>query len=98
MAYEYPASLACQLRAAIRFWEELPYQTMAEIFKKEIPYNEKKHLCYMLGFFEECDCKLIKAFMLEQNITREQIIDIYSMLPEFGEISCFKDAIKNGEF
>ena len=98
MVYEHPASLACQVRAAIRIREELPYQTMAKIFKKEIPYDEKKHHRYMLGFFEECSCRLIKAFMSEQNITREQIIDIYDMLPEFGEISRFKDAIRNGEF
>ncbi len=98
MKYENPASLACQVRAAIRIRDELPYQTMVKIFKKEMPYNPLKHKIYMLGFFEECSCKLIKAFMKEQNITRDEIIGIYNLLPEFGEISWFKEAVQNGEF
>lgn len=42
MQYENPASLACQVRAAIRLEKELPYQTLAKIFKNEIKYNPKK--------------------------------------------------------
>ncbi len=33
MKYSHPASLACQVRAAIRFKRELPYQTFVDIFR-----------------------------------------------------------------
>ena len=43
MQYEYPASLACQVRAAMRLEKELPYQTPAKIFKNEIKFTPKKY-------------------------------------------------------
>ena len=98
MKYKNPASLACQVRAAIRLEKELPYQTLAKIFKNEIKYTPKKYGKYILGFFEECDYKLIKNFMLEQDISREDILRIYNMLPEYGEISHFKEAVQDGKF
>ena len=62
---------------------ELPYQTMAAIFKNKIPYNEKEHKLYFLGFFEECWTELIKRFMAEQGITRQQIIDLFYKLQQW---------------
>ncbi|MBO6293443.1 MAG: hypothetical protein J6N51_14485 [Selenomonas sp.] len=96
--YKNPASLACQVRAAIRIRDELPYQTMVKIFKKKIPYDPLKHKIYMLGFFEECSSNLIKVFMKEQDISREEIISMYELLPKFGEISWFGEAVRNGDF
>lgn len=54
MGFTTSASQTCQVRSSIRTITELPYQTMAAIFKNEIPYNEKEHKLYFLGFFEEC--------------------------------------------
>ena len=62
----------------IRHGEIMTYQTLARIFKKEIPYDKTKHLGYLLGFFDECYISLIKDFMREQDISKEQIIDIFS--------------------
>lgn len=77
----FSVSLVCQVKASIRTWDEIPYQTLAGIFKKEIPYDEKEHLMYLLGFFEECSPTLIHAFMEEQGITWQQILDIFNVLP-----------------
>ena len=99
MAFTTSASQTCQVRSSIRTITELPYQTMAAIFKNEIPYNEKEHKLFFLGFFEECWPELIKRFMAEQGITRQQIIDLFYKLPQWrGELYNFKKALKNGEF
>ena len=71
MGFTTSASQTCQVRSSIRTITELPYQTMAAIFKNEIPYNEKEHKLYFLGFFEECYPELIKRFMEdEENLSK----------------------------
>lgn len=95
---EYKASLACQVRMNIRCKEKMDYQTLVKILKKEIPYDDEKQQRYILGFFEECYPSLIKKMMKEQSLTRDQIIDIFNMLPELGETFKFREAILRGEF
>jgi hypothetical protein len=95
---DYRASLACQVRTNIRFGHEISYQTLTKIFKNELPYNKEKHLRYFLGFFEECSPALIKKFMEEQSISRDEIIGIFQQLPDLGETYDFKKALKNGKF
>ena len=96
--YKYPASLACQVRSAIRIRDELPYEEMVKILKKEILYNPESHQIYFLAFFEECSLRLIKKFMSEQNITREEILDMFNTLPDLGEKAYFAEAIRDGKF
>lgn len=98
MRYSHPASLACQVRAAIRFKQELPYQTFADIFKGKIEYQKNQHQKYLLAFFEECYPSLIQKFMKEQGISRSQILGIFSCLPELGVTVRFREALANGEF
>ena len=99
MGFTTSASETCQVRSSIRTITELPYQTMAAIFKNEIPYNEKEHKLYFLGFFEECWPELIKKFMAEQGISRQQIIDLFYKLPQtYGELYDFREALNNGKF
>lgn len=94
---QYKASLACEVRANIRFMNTLRYSTFVDIFKGHIkdlnPYKR-----YLYAFFEECYPSLIKKFMLEQGITREQILKVFNWLPELGEKEFFREAIQNGEF
>lgn len=93
------ASLACQVRANIRCVKEMKYPAMVAIFKNEVMYDEEKHEIYFLGFFEECYPKLIKKFMAEQDIKREQILFIFNKLPQvLGETYNFRKALENGEF
>ena len=93
------ASLACQVRANIRCAKEMQYPMMVAIFKNEERYDEREHEIYFLGFFEECYPKLIKRFMQEQDIKREQILSIYNKLPQaLGETYNFRKALENGEF
>jgi len=94
----YRASRACEVRAGIRCVENLPYQTIAKIFRQKIPYDEKKHLMYFMTFFEECYPELIKRFMQEQSISREQIIALFDKIPDYGEKTKFRKAIESGEF
>ena len=96
--YIYPASLACQVRSAIRIKEELPYQIMAGIFKGEVEYVKEKHEQYFLAFFEMCRTNLIHKFMKEQDISRENILQIFYKLPQRGEIQDFQEELKNGTF
>lgn len=51
-----------------------------------------------LDFFEECYPSLIKKFMAEQNISREEILAIFHKLPERGATLPFREALANGEF
>lgn len=92
------AGTACQVMANIRQKKEMPYTTMAAIFKDEIHYDEARHSTYFLGFFEECYPTLIKAFMAEQNITRQQILNVFLKLSKFGETKKFAQVVANGEF
>lgn len=98
MQYPYPASLACQVRSSIRFRDAMPYQMFAEIFKGNIAYNKDQHRERFLDFFEECYPSLIKEFMAEQNISREEILAIFRKLPEWGATLPFREALANGEF
>jgi hypothetical protein len=96
--YTNRASRACQGRMNIRHSEIMTYQTLTKIFKKEIPYDEPRHLGYLLGFFDECYPSLIKDFMREQNISKEQILDIFNLLPAQGETYDFREALHHGLF
>ena len=96
--YPYPASLACQVRSSIRIRQEMPYQQMAKILRKEVPYCPQKHQCYFLAFFEECYPSLIKKFMKEQDISRQDILDMFYALPDQGEKEDFAEALERGEF
>ena len=80
------ASLVCQVRSNIRCANEMKYPVMVTIFKNNELYDKEKHERYFLGFFEECYPSLIKRFMQEQNIKREQILSVFYKLPQaFGE-------------
>lgn len=92
------ASLVCQIRMNIRCKKEMDYQTLVKILRKEISYNEKEHQRYILGFFEECYPALIKEFMEEQSLTREEILEFFYGLPELGETFKFREALLAGEF
>lgn len=99
MNNKFSASQVCQVRSSIRTINELPYQTMADIFKNKIPYSEEQHKLYFLGFFEECYPELIKRFMEEQNITKQEILNLFYKLPQWrGELFKFRKALNNGEF
>ena len=95
---KYRASLTCQVRTNIRVRNEISYQTLAKIFKKELPYDQNRHLRYFLGFFEECYPSIIKGFMAEQNVSRDEIINIFNKIPDRGEKRTFERALQNGEF
>ena len=54
---------------------------------------------YFLAFFEECYPSLIKKFMAEQNITKDEILSVFYLLPpESGAVKMFKEIIDSGEF
>lgn len=91
------AALVCQIRSNIRCFPELPYQEIIAVFKETRPLTRDIY-CHFYDFFEECSPRLIKRFMAEENITREQIIAIFDALPEIGEKYFFREALENGEF
>lgn len=95
---ENMAGKACQVMANIRLKEEMSYTTMAAIFKDEIHYDDARHSVYFLGFFEECYPYLIKQFMKEQHITRQQILNLFAKVSQYGETRKFSQAVANGEF
>ena len=55
-------------------------------------------MSYLLGFFDACYISLIHEFMQEQNISKEEIIDIFQLLPEQGETYQFRRALHHGTF
>ena len=96
---ENKASLACQVRTNTRFRDEISYKELADIFKNKVIYDENKYRKYLLAFFEMCYPSLIKKFMVEQNITRNEILNIFNKLPKtYGETFDFYEAVENGKF
>lgn len=87
----------CQIRSNIRCEPELPYEEIIKVFKGERVLTDAL-LWYFIGFFDACSLRLIKDFMEERNISREQILNVFYSLPEVGETYDFREAIKNGEF
>ena len=92
------ASEVCQVRSNIRCEPVLDYNTMAKIFRKEIPFNLETHGRYFYVFFEECYPSLIKTFMQEQSISRSEIIDVFNTLPERGEKHKFRRSLQDAKF
>lgn len=88
---------ACAIRASIRTKENISVETLTGIFKKEIPYEQEKHQLYMRGFFEECSPSLILDFMEEKDITWQQILDIFYLIPPvYGETWNFRRFLAGG--
>ena len=87
----------CQIRSNIRCAPELPYEEIIKVFKGERVLTDDL-LWYFIGFFDECSLRLIKSFMEERDISREQILNVFNSLPDIGETYAFREAIKNGEF
>ena len=93
------ASQAVQVRTNIRFKDEISYITLKNVFKDVSLYNKEQHMKYFLAFFEECYPSLIKKFMAEQNITKDEILSVFYLLPpESGAVKIFKEKIESGEF
>ncbi len=96
-------ALACQVTTNIRFKTELTWQELKDIFKGQKPYNPNLQQKYLLAFFEGCcnrkSTKLLKAFMSEQNISRQEILNIFYKLPQTrGETFDMQECIRNGKF
>ena len=93
------ASQAVQVRTNIRFKDEISYITLKNVFKDVSLYNKEQHMKYFLAFFEECYPSLIKKFMAEQNITKDEILSVFYLLPpESGAVKMFREKIDSGEF
>lgn len=87
----------CQIRANIRCIKEMPYEEIIKVFKGERPLTNDI-FCHFIGFFDTCSIRLIKEFMNERNISRDEILKIFYLLPDIGETYDFRQAVKNGEF
>ena len=93
------ASQAVQVRTNIRFKDEISYITLKNVFKDVSLYNKELHMKYFLAFFEECYPSLIKKFMAEQNITKDEILSVFYLLPpESGAVKMFREKIDSGQF
>ena len=93
------ASQAVQVRTNIRFKDEISYITLKNVFKDASLYNKEQHMKYFLAFFEECYPSLIKKFMAEQNITKDEILSVFYLLPpESGAVKMFREKIDSGQF
>ena len=93
------ASEAVQVRTNIRFKDEISYITLKNVFKDVSLYNKEQHMKYFLAFFEDCYPSLIKRFMAEQNITKDEILSVFYLLPpEDGAVKMFKEKMESGEF
>ena len=93
------ASEAVQVRTNIRFKDEISYITLKNVFKDVSLYNKEQYMKYFLAFFEECYPSLIKKFMAEQNISKDEILSVFYLLPpESGAVKMFKEKMESGEF
>lgn len=75
----------------------MPVEDITAIFKGKEPYSEK-YETHLLEFFNEVPISIMKRYMAEQEITREQIIVIFNVLPNVGEKYDFAKALQDGKF
>lgn len=91
-------ALAVQVRMNIRFKKEMSAETLAVLLKKDVPYCEAEERKYILAFFEEVYPSLMKKFMQEYAVSRDQIIRMYKMYAHEGCMARFKGALDHGKF
>ena len=89
---------AVEVRMNIRCGTPMSWQTMVSIIKGDTKINLDEHGRYLYGFFEEVYPALMKKFIEEHDISRNEIITLFDQLPEHGEKCNFREALKNGEF
>lgn len=97
VVHNLKASLAVQVRTNLRMSQEWSYSELVMRFKKEKSVNEKDYK-YLYAFFEECYPSLIKKFMLEQSISRDEIVDVFNSLPFSVEKIQFQELLDCGKF
>ena len=95
---ESKISKACQIRSSIRCDKIIPLEILVGIFHGDPNYRLEDYNVYLLGFFEECSPQLIRKFINENSITRDEVLNIFYQLPECGEKFNFNEALKNGNF
>lgn len=91
-------SKACQVRSSIRCTKEIELDVLVGLFHKDNRYKIEDYDVYLYGFFEECYPDLIREFMKENSITRDEILNVFNDLSECGEKHNFKKALENGDF
>lgn len=92
-------SLAIQSCANMRSDKEISYITLTKLFKNEIPYEPQKYQTYLVDLFEEAFPTLLKKFMVEHNISRNEVLSLFNQLPNYlGQTFKFRKAIEDGKF
>lgn len=75
----------------------MPVEKITAVFQGKEPYSEK-YETHFLEFFNEVPVAIMKRYMTEQGITREQIIAIFNILPDVGEKYDFAEVLNDGKF
>ncbi len=86
------------VRTNIRFIDAISIERLVGLLKGEISHTVMKDHFYILAFFEEVYPSLMKKFMAEFSISREQILRMYHHYEDYGETRAFREALKNGKF
>ena len=89
---------AVLVRTNIRFVEEVSLEHLIALLKSMSPHKDMKDHFYILAFFEEVYPSLMKKFMAEFSISREEILQVYHQYEGHGEMRAFSEALKNGRF
>lgn len=98
MAELSKTALAVQVRMNIRFKKEMSTEKLAALLKKEVPYHEAEERKYILAFFEEVYPSLMRKFMEEYAVSRDQILRMYEIYADEGCMARFKGALLHGKF
>ena len=91
-------SKAVWVRTNIRFIDTVSIERLVGLLKGDISDTGIKDHFYILAFFEEVYPSLMKKFMAEFSISREQILRMYDIYEEHGEMRAFRKALENGKF
>lgn len=78
-------------------YDFMPVAQITAVFQGKEPYSEKYKRA-LWEFFNEVPVSIMKRYMTEQRISREQIIAIFNILPDAGEKHSFERALQNGKF
>lgn len=92
------AAQAVEVRTNIRFVDAVHADDLAALLKGEKLFSEIKRKYYILAFFEEVYPSLMKKFMAEFSISRDDILTLYHRYQGEGEMRKFREALADGKF
>jgi hypothetical protein len=91
------ASEAVEILINTRSAKETKSSDLVKIFKGQQPYTADFQYP-LLEFFCEVPIPLMKRYMNEAEISKQEVIDVFKQLPDLAQKYDFQEALTSGKF